>query len=170
MAAGRRAAASGAGRPRSMRATSAVLATSMIAYSVLQSMVSPILPTIQHELHTTQNTVTWVLTVYLLSASVFTPIVGPYRRQGRQEEDLPVGDGGAGRRLAARRAVTDSIGWLIVARAIQGIGGGVLPLVFGIIRDEFPPREGERGGRRGRRDDGCGSGLGIVLAGPIIEV
>ena len=27
---------------------------------------------------------------------------------------------------------------MIVARVIQGIGGGVLPLAFGIIRDEFP--------------------------------
>jgi hypothetical protein len=24
---------------------------------------------------------------------------------------------------------------------IQGIGGGLFPLSFGIIRDEFPPRE-----------------------------
>ena len=28
---------------------------------------------------------------------------------------------------------------MIVARVIQGVGGGVLPLSFGIVRDEFPP-------------------------------
>jgi predicted MFS family arabinose efflux permease len=58
------------------RATFAVLAASVLAYSLLQSLVLPVLPTIQTSLHTSQNAVTWVLTAYLLSASVFTPILG----------------------------------------------------------------------------------------------
>ena len=58
------------------RATFAVLATASAAYGLLQSLVIPVLPTIQHGLHTSQNTVTWVLTAYLLSASIFTPIMG----------------------------------------------------------------------------------------------
>ncbi len=56
--------------------TFAVLAASVTAYALLQSLVTPVLPTIQADLHTTQNTVTWVLTAYLLSASIFTPIMG----------------------------------------------------------------------------------------------
>ena len=63
-----------------------------------------------------------------------------------------------------------SIGVLIVARAIQGIGGGVLPLSFGIIRDEFPA---DQGGRRGvgiiAAMTAVGGGAGIVLAGPIVD-
>ena len=63
--------------PRSHhQATFAVLATAVAAYALLQSLVTPVLPTIQAALHTSQNTVTWVLTAYLLSASVFTPIMG----------------------------------------------------------------------------------------------
>src|ERR1700712_3971160 len=58
------------------KVTFAVLTIGMIAYSLLQSMVSPVLSTLQVDLHTTQSTVTWVLTAYLLSASVFTPIIG----------------------------------------------------------------------------------------------
>jgi predicted MFS family arabinose efflux permease len=50
------------------RATFTVLMTSVMAYSLLQSLVFPVLPTIQASLHTSQNTVTWVLTAYLLSA------------------------------------------------------------------------------------------------------
>ena len=46
------------------------------AYALLQSLVTPVLTTIQHDLHTSQGTVTWVLTAYLLSASIFTPILG----------------------------------------------------------------------------------------------
>ena len=30
---------------------------------------------------------------------------------------------------------------LIAGRAIQGVGGAVFPLAFGIIRDEFPPEK-----------------------------
>src|SRR3954469_17451733 len=58
------------------RVTFAVLAAGVTAFSLLQSFVTPVLTTIQQDLHTSQCTVTWVLTAYLLSASVFTPIVG----------------------------------------------------------------------------------------------
>ena len=53
--------------------------------------------------------------------------------------------------------------------SIQGIGGAIFPLAFGIIRDEFP-RERVAGGIAlisGLL--GIGGGLGIVLAGPILE-
>ena len=53
-----------------------MLAIGVLAYAVLQSLVTPVLPTLQHSLHTSQTTVTWVLTANLLSASVFTPIFG----------------------------------------------------------------------------------------------
>src|SRR5664279_799216 len=56
--------------------TFAVLAIGVTAYSLLQSLVSPVLPLLETNLHTSQSTVTWVLTAYLLSASVFTPILG----------------------------------------------------------------------------------------------
>src|SRR5580704_3606640 len=56
--------------------TFSVVLVSVSAYALLQSLVLPVLPTIQHSLHTSQNTVTWVLTAYLLSASVATPILG----------------------------------------------------------------------------------------------
>src|SRR3954447_25224116 len=56
--------------------TFAVVLVAVTAYSVAQSMVLPMLPTIQHALHTSQDTVTWVLTAYLLAASVATPILG----------------------------------------------------------------------------------------------
>jgi MFS family permease len=45
------------------------------AFALLQSLVIPVLTTVQHELHT-QSAVTWVLTAYLLSASIMTPILG----------------------------------------------------------------------------------------------
>ena len=123
-----------------------------LAYALLQSLVTPVLSTIQHDLHTSQSTVTWVLTVYLLSASIFTPILGRVGDMVGKERMLVVTllALAVGSVLAG---LAQSIGVLIVARAIQGIGGAVLPLAFGIIRDEFPQDQGgHRGGRRGRHD------------------
>src|ERR1700733_10521352 len=56
--------------------TFAVLAAAVAAYALLQSLVTPVLSTIAVDLHTSQNTVTWVLTASLPSASIFTPIMG----------------------------------------------------------------------------------------------
>ncbi len=58
------------------KATFVVLLLAVTAYSLLQSLVVPVLPTFQRDLHTSQGTVTWLLTVFLLSASIFTPILG----------------------------------------------------------------------------------------------
>jgi MFS family permease len=59
---------------------------------------------------------------------------------------------------------------MIIARAIQGIGGGVLPLAFGIVRDEFPAEKvaGVVGILAGVT--AAGGGLGTVIAGPIVSV
>ena len=61
---------------KSTRLTFAVLATGAGVFAMLQSLIAPALPTVQHALHTSQSTATWVMTAYLLSASVFTPILG----------------------------------------------------------------------------------------------
>ena len=56
--------------------TLAVLLTGALAYALSQTMVVPALPAIQQDLGTSTTTVTFVLTAYLLTASVATPIVG----------------------------------------------------------------------------------------------
>src|SRR5262245_34189017 len=53
-----------------------ILAVSAVAFSLLQSLLSPVLPIIQRDLHTSQSAVTWVLTSWLLSAAVATPLLG----------------------------------------------------------------------------------------------
>src|ERR1700759_4051507 len=65
----------GARRPH-YQVTFAILAVGIGAYALLQSLVIPVLTTVAKELHTSQDAVTWVLTAYLLSASIMTPILG----------------------------------------------------------------------------------------------
>jgi len=148
------------------QATYAVLALAVGGYALLQSLVIPVLPTIQAGLHTSQNTVTWVLTAYLLSAAIFTPIMGRLGDMYGKERllvltllALTVGS------LLA--ALAGSMTIMIVARVIQGIGGGVLPLSFGLIRDEFPKEKVMGAIGTVAALAAAGSGLGIALAGPI---
>ena len=148
--------------------TFAVILVSVTTYSLLQSLVSPVLPTIQHSLHTTQNTVTWVLTAYLLSASVATPILGRLGDMiGKKKVLVGVLIALAVGTLLG--ALATSIGVMIVARVIQGAAGAILPLSFGIVRDEFPrDKVGSAIGVTAALL-AVGGGLGIVLAGPIVD-
>jgi EmrB/QacA subfamily drug resistance transporter len=152
----------------STRLTFAVLATGAGVFAMLQSLIAPALPTVQHALHTSQSTATWVMTAYLLSASVFTPILG---RVG----DLI----GKKRTLVAvlvtvtlgclLAALAPTIGVLIVARVVQGIGGALFPLSFGIIRDEFAPARVSHSISNLSAVIAAGGGVGIVAAGPIVS-
>jgi EmrB/QacA subfamily drug resistance transporter len=150
------------------RLTFLVLCVGVASFSLLQSMVNPVLPTIQAALHTDQATVTWVLTAYLVSASIFTPIIGRIGDKVGKERMLVVALGAlaVGSLLAA---VAPSIGVLIVARAVQGIGGGVLPLTFGIIRDEFPREKVASAIGTSAALLAVGGGVGLVIAGPLVE-
>ena len=122
----------------------AVLSLGGIAYALLQSLVVPALPQIQDSLHTSESSVGWVLTAFLLSASVTTPIVGRLGDMYGKERLLLIVLIllGVGTLISA---VASSLAVMLVGRVIQGIGGGIFPLAFSIIRDEFP-RERVPGG------------------------
>lgn len=148
--------------------TFAVLTVSVGSFALLQSMTVPVLSQIETELNTDQTTVTWVLTAYLLSASVFTPIVGRLGDTfGKQRMIVfSLGALAVGSLIAA---LAPNIGWMILARVVQGVGGGVVPLAFGIIRDEFPRAKVASAVSVVSSLMAVGFGLGIVLAGPIVS-
>jgi len=155
----------GARRPR-YQVTFAVLAAGIGAFALLQSLVLPVLTTVQQELHTSQASVTWVLTAYLLSASIATPILGRVGDMYGKERVFVASLAAlaAGSLLAA---LASSIGVMIAARVIQGLAGGMLPAAFGIIRDEFPADKVTGAVGILAALTAVGGGVGLVLAGPI---
>ncbi|WP_328328389.1 MFS transporter [Kribbella sp. NBC_00382] len=155
-------------RHTSPRTTLAVLATVVAAFSMLQSLVTPALPLIQRDLHTTPALVTWVFTALLLSVSVSTPLLGRVGDMVGKERTLLAGlvALAIGCLLAA---IAPNIGVLIAARVVQGLGAAVFPLSFGIIRDEFPAERVPSVVGLVSSVIAVGGGLGIVLAGPIVE-
>jgi MFS family permease len=146
----------------------AVLALAGLAYAMLSSSVVPALPTIQHALHTSETDITWLLTAYLLAAAVGTAILGRLGDMYGKEKLLlwTLGILAAGTLLAA---VSNSLALIVAGRFIQGASGGIFPLAFGIVRDEFP-RE-KVAGSIGLLSAilGTGGGIGIVLSGVIVE-
>jgi EmrB/QacA subfamily drug resistance transporter len=148
--------------------TFAALALAGMTFALLQSLVAPALPEIQRDLHASETATAWILTAYLLSASILTPIVGRLGDMFGKERTLVLSLVvlGAGTLLAA---LANSIGVLIAARVVQGCGGAIFPLAFGIIRDEFPRARVAHGIALISAILGIGGGLGIVLAGPIVD-
>ena len=148
--------------------TFAVLALGGISYALLQSLVAPALPDIQHALHTSENSVSWILTAYLLSASVATPLIGRLGDMYGKERLLmivllllSVG--------TLVSALASSLPLILVGRVIQGAAGGIFPLAFGIIRDEFPRERVAAAIGLMSALLGVGGGAGVVLAGPIVD-
>jgi MFS family permease len=112
--------------------------------------------------------VSWVLTAYLLSASIATPLIGRLGDMYGKERLLVV----VLILLCVATvisAIATSLLVMLVGRVVQGAAGGVFPLAFGIIRDEFP-RE-RVAGAIGVMSAllGVGGGAGVVLAGPIVS-
>lgn len=150
------------------RVTLIVLSIGGLAYAVLSSAVVPALPTIQHDLHASETGVTWLLTGYLLSASVGTAILGRLGDMFGKERVLlwTLVLLGAGTLLAA---VSHSLALLVAARIIQGVGGGIFPLSFGIIRDEFPHERVAGSIGLVSAILGIGAGVGVVVGGLVVE-
>ena len=131
-------------------------------------MVIPALPTLQQELGTTTTWVTWVLTGFLLSASVATPLLGKLGDQHGKERLLVISLG-----LFFLGSVGATFAWdissLIGCRIVQGAGGAVFPLSFSIIKDEFPREKVGVAVGVVSAVFGVGGGLGLVLSGLIVD-
>ena len=136
---------------------------------MLSSAVVPALPTMQHELHTTETGITWLLTGYLLSASVGTSILGR------------LGDMYGKERLLLWTLVILAFGTLLAARVELARAADRRALHPGSRRRDLPARVRDRArrvpaARRWRAASACcrrssasAAGLGIVLSGVIIE-
>lgn len=145
-----------------------VLVAACVSFALAQTVVVPAIPAIAEEVGTSTSAASWLLTGFLLSASVSTPIVGK------------LGDVyGKGRVLSAvlvlfsvggvLNAFADSIGVLVAGRVLQGVAGGVFPLAFGIVRDTFPKDRVPGALGVVSAVFGIGGAIGLPLSGVILD-
>ena len=73
---------------------------------------------------------------------------------------------GAGNLIAA---FGHSLEVYIAGRAVQGMGGAILPLAIGIIRDEFPREKVATGIGTISAMFGIGGGAGLVISGVLVD-
>ena len=145
-----------------------VLAAGGLAYALAQTMIVPALPEIQRDLHASPADATWLLTAFLLTAAIATPLLGRLGDMYGKEHWLLISLAvfGAGSVVSA---LAGSLEVMIAGRAIQGAGGAIFPLAIGIIRDEFPREKVATGIGTISAMFGIGGGIGLVVAGVLVD-
>ncbi|TCJ34793.1 MFS transporter [Parafrankia sp. BMG5.11] len=146
----------------------AVLALASAAFSLAQTAIVPGLGALTEALHTTPENISWVLSAYLVSAAILTPIVGRLGDMFGKRRMLVVALAAfaVGNALAA---LAPNVWLLILARVVQGAGGGIFPLCFGLINDTFSAKR--RPGALGLVSaiSGIGAGGGLIMGGLLVD-
>jgi EmrB/QacA subfamily drug resistance transporter len=145
-----------------------ILGVAGLAFALAQTTLIPAFPELVRALHSDPGAVAWTLTGYLVAAAVFTPVMGRLGDMFGKRRMLVVSLGffGAGSVISA---LGDTIEVVVAGRLLQGVGGGIFPLCFGIIRDEFPEDRVSKSIGLMSAVAGIGGGLGLILGGVIVD-
>jgi MFS family permease len=146
-----------------------VLALLGAVFAVVQAAVVPALPGIEHALHTSSSSGTWILTVNLLATAALTPVFGRMGDIHGKDRMLHIVVAVLGLGTLTC-ALATSLPVMLVGRVAQGAGGAVFPLAFGVLRDELDSRRVPAAIGVVSSLLGIGAGLGLVIAGPIVAI
>ncbi|MFZ2530377.1 MAG: MDR family MFS transporter [Rhodococcus sp. (in: high G+C Gram-positive bacteria)] len=115
------------------------LMLTMLLASLNQTALNPALPTIVGELHGA-DLMLWVITAYILTSTITMPAYG---KLGDLFGRKPLLLSAIGIFLVGSivSGTAGDITWLIIGRAIQGAGGGLMILSQAAIADVVPARE-----------------------------
>ncbi|CAN5565832.1 MFS transporter [soil metagenome] len=168
---------SGSLTPRQRRALSrvpsdrlmiATLAATGLIAAFMQTLVTPIIPSLPLLLDTTTADASWVLTATLLAAAISTPISGR------------LGDMYGKRRIvllllailvvgSVVSALSNTLIPMVIGRALQGVGLGVIALGVSILRDVIHPKNLGGAVALVSATLGIGGALGLPLAALIAQ-
>jgi MFS family permease len=147
----------------------ASLVLAALAYATMQMMVVPALPEIQRDLGVDAGATAWLVSAFLLSTTIGTPVLGRLGDvYGKERVLMAVLAVFALGGLVG--ALAGSLPVLIFARVLQGLGGAVFPLAYGLARDALPPARVPLAIGLIAGSFGIGGSLGLVLCGPLVEL
>ena len=138
----------------------------MVMYA--ETMLIPAIPDLIKDFHVSYSMSSWILTAYLVSGAVMTPIAGKLSDiYGRKKILLIIMVIYAvGVSLSGFAA---NIYFMLIARAIQGIGMSMFPIAFGIVRDVFPREKISIGQGVITSMFASGAVIGLAVGGIIIQ-
>src|ERR1700685_3929816 len=144
-----------------------VLSGSLMA--VVSSLGAPLIPTPSRVDGVSLSTGEWILTITLLTGALATPVMGRLADGPRQRAVIliPLGAVLVGCVLAA---VSNGFTVLIIGRALQGLGLGLLPVLMAIARRNLPPEKARRTIATLSVTAVIGVGLGYPLTGLLAQV
>jgi MFS family permease len=144
-----------------------VLSGSLMA--VVSSLGAPLIPALSQADGVSLSTGEWILTITLLTGALATPVMGRLADGTRQRAVILVA-------LAAVvvgcvvSAVSSGFTVLIIGRALQGVGLGLLPVAMAIARRNLPPETARRAIATLSVTTVIGAGLGYPVTGLIAQV
>ena len=150
------------------RTTLALISVAGLLVSLTQSLLIPVLPTLTASLHTSTTNAEWLLTSTLLVAAVAVPVVGRLADLFGKKRLLvfTLAAFVAGSLLCA---LSNSLGALIVGRAVTGLSMAAIPLGISLVSATLPPERARSGIALISAMLGIGGALGLPLAGAIAE-
>jgi EmrB/QacA subfamily drug resistance transporter len=141
----------------------------LFAYSTLETMLSPALPAIQHAVGASTPAIAWVFTGLLLAGAVSTPLVGRLA-DVRDKRTVLLGVLAVVALGTLLAAVATNVALLTAGQVLQGVGLSLVPLSVGIIRDTQPARRIAASNGLIVGTAASSTAVGLVVAGPILEV
>jgi MFS family permease len=146
----------------------AVLASLATMAMYAETMLIPAIPDLIRDFDVSYSMSAWILTAYLISGAVMTPIAGKLADiYGKKKVLLGV--------LTAyiigltMAGFSPNIYFMIAARAVQGVGMAMFVIAFSIIRDQFPREKMSIGQGVISSMFASGAVLGLLLGGIIIQ-
>src|SRR6187200_754055 len=146
----------------------AILSSIGLITNYAETMLLPGIPDIIRDFHINYSMSSWILTAYLISGAVMTPIAGKLSDiYGKKKILLII-------MIIYTIGVTlgglaFSISFLFIARIIQGIGLSMFPIAFGIIRSQFPSQKLAVAQGIFISTFAGGSAVGLAIGGPIVN-
>ena len=134
----------------------------------VETMIVPGVPVIQKDFSTTESLASWILSAFLLVGSAVSPLFGKlgdsYGKKRLFLVALVFYTAGVG-----MAGFSNSIYFLIAARAVQGIGFAIVPLALAIIAETFPKERIATAQGVVSATFAIGAALGLVLGSYIVE-
>ncbi len=138
----------------------------MVMYA--ETMLVPGIPVLIKDFNILYSTSSWILSIYLITAAIMTPVAGKLSDIYGKKRILliimifyTVGVSIAG--------FSTNIDFMLIARAFQGVGLSMFPIAFSIVRAQFPREKMAIGQGIITSMYGGGAVIGLLMGGIIIQ-